>query len=253
MHPARRAVVTFWLDLTLLPMSINKALSDLDTPTAFQLSDEEIVARVRSGDTALYEILMRRYNQRLFRIARSILRNDNEAEDVMQETYVRAFSSLHQFAGKAQFSTWLAKIAVYESSARLQEKKRFQEFPAKPGGERPDMEFAKSPTPDPEAQTLNCEAVSFLEQAIDALPDLYRSVFVLRDVEELNTAETAACLDVKEETVKVRLMRAREMLRNELYARAGATSSRAFLFLGARCDRIVRGVIENLRTAGNKY
>lgn len=230
-------------------MSTNQALPQLGIATGAQLSDEEIVRRVLDGDTALYEILMRRYNQRLFRITRSILRDDDEAEDVMQEAYVRAFASLHQFAGRAQFSTWLAKIAVYEASARLRKQKRLQEF-ADPSsaGKGPMIEFVKSPRPGPEEETLNREAVSFLEHAVDALPDLYRSVFVLREIEELSTAETAECLDVSEETVRVRLLRAREMLRNELYARAGATSSHAFQFLGARCDQIVHSVMDRLRT-----
>ncbi len=210
------------------------------------LSDEEVVVRVRGGDTAVYEVLMRRYNQRLFRIARAILRDDDEAEDVTQETYVRAYASLHQFAGKAQFSTWLAKIAVYEASNRLRQRKRLQEVPASPDRERQTMETIKSSDPDPEQQTLRRETVSLLEQAVDTLPDTYRCVFVLREIENMSTNETANCLELTEETVKVRLLRARQMLRKELYARAGATSSQAFQFLGARCDQLVRRVFDRL-------
>ncbi len=228
-------------------MSINKALQESTTPNASQLSDEEVIARVRAGETAFYEILMRRYNERLFRIARSILRDDNEAEDVIQDAYVRAYASLHQFGGRALFSTWLAKIAVYEAYSRLRKQKRLQEFPANLEQKGQYMESMKSSDPDPEQQTLNREAVSFLEQAVDALPDTYRCVFVLREVESMNTAETAACLDLTEEAVKVRLLRARQMLRNELFARAGATSSHAFQFKGTRCDRVVRNVLSQLR------
>lgn len=210
------------------------------------LSDEEVVARVCAGDTPLYEVLMRRYNQRLFRIARAILRDDDEAEDVVQDAYVRAYVSLHQFAGKAQFSTWLTKIAVYEASSRLRQRKRLQEASVNPDRERQSMEAVKSLDADPEQQTLSQEAVSLLEAAVDALPEMYRSVFVLREVENMNTGETADCLDLTEEAVKVRLLRARHMLRKELYMRAGATSSKAFQFMGARCDRVVHQVFDRL-------
>lgn len=224
-------------------MGTNTALritSSLTPP----LADQEIVARIRDGDTALYEVLMRRYNQRLFRIARIILKNDDEAEDVMQGAYVRAYAFLHQFDGRAQFSTWLAKIAVYEASRRLRKRECVLEFPAGSGKGNDVVESVKSSSPDPEQQLLNQEAMGFLQLAIDALPDPYRCVFVLRQIENMSTRETAACLDLTEETVKIRLLRARQMLRNELYTRAGASSSRAFQFMGVRCDRVVCRVLE---------
>lgn len=208
------------------------------------LPDEEIVARVEAGDTALYEVLMRRYNQRLFRLARAILRDEHEAEDVVQHTYVQAYASLHQFAGRAKFSTWLAKIAVYEASSRLQKRKRMQEIPAIPDRETTGISAVKSSDPDPEEQALRHQTLSFLEKAIDALPDLYRSVFVLREIENMSTTETANCLDLTEEAVKVRLIRARQRLRKELYLRVGAVSSHAFQFMGVRCDRIVARVFD---------
>ena len=221
--------------------------SDLSFAWNSPLSDDEVVARVRAGDTALYEVLMRRYNQRLFRIARAILRDDDEAEDVVQDAYVRAYVSLHQFAGKAQFSTWLAKIAVHEASSRLRQRKRLQqEIPVNSDQEGQSIEAMKSLDPDPEQEALRHEAVSLLEAAVDALPDMYRSVFVLREVENMNTGDPADCLDLTEEAVKVRLLRARHMLRKELYARAGATSSKAFQFMGARCDRVVHRVFDRL-------
>lgn len=203
------------------------------------LSDEEVVGRVLAGDRALYEVLMRRYNQRLFPIARTILRDEAEAEDVVQETYVRAYASLHQF------STWLARIAVYEASSRLRQRSRLREAPAA-DRERETMEAVKSPDPDPEPQALRHEATSLLESAIDALPGLYRCVFVLGEIENMSTVETANCLDLSRQTVKVRLLRARDMLRKELDTRAGARASEAFQFLGARCDRVVRQVFERL-------
>ena len=210
------------------------------------LSDEEVVARVRSGDLALYEVLMRRYNRRLFRVARAILRDDQEAEDVIQDAYVRAYTSLHQFAGKAHFSTWLAKIVIYEASGRLRKRKRFWRQTATPTLEHQNTIVMPSSDPDPEQQTLRRETIFLLEKAVDGLPEKYRCVFVLRELEEMSTGETANCLDVTEETVKIRLLRARQMLQRELYRQAGATSSQAFQFLGARCDSVVRGVFHRL-------
>lgn len=225
----------------------NKAVQEFTGATLSHLSDEEVVARVRAGDTGLYEVLMRRYNQRLFRIARSIVRDDHEAEDVMQDAYVRAYASLHQFAARAPFSTWLSKIAVYEAYSRVRERKRLHNFAVDLAQEGQTMESVKSSDPDPEQHALSQEAVSFLERAVDTLPEIYRSVFVLREIEGMSTAEAAACLDLSEEAVKVRLLRARQMLRIELYARAGASSSHAFAFRAERCDRVVRNVFDRLR------
>jgi len=227
-----------------LPLADPESRSPLTSP----LSDEEVVARVLAGDTAIYEVIMRRYNQRLFRTARAILRDDDEAEDVMQDAYVRAYASLHQFAGRASFSTWLTKIAVYEALRRLRKRNREQEFPDSPDQPNQGIEAVKSPEPDPEQQTLRHETASLLEQAVDALPDTYRSVFVLREIESMTTAETASCLDLTEDAVRVRLLRARQVLREELYTRAGATGSRAFTFMGKRCDRVVKRVFEKLKT-----
>jgi RNA polymerase sigma-70 factor (ECF subfamily) len=218
-------------------------------PLQSPLADEQVVERVLAGDKALYEVLMRRYNQRLFRITRAILLDDDEAEDVMQDAYVRAFASLGQFAGRAKFSTWLTKIAIYEALRRARKRKREQEIPASLGQPNEGIESMKSSEPDPEQQTLRCETASFLEQAVDALPEIYRSVFILREIETMSTAETASCLDLTEETVKIRLLRARRVLRKELYARVGATSSKAFTFLGKRCDRVVHKVLERLPTS----
>ena len=227
-------------------MGTYTALLELASTNATRFSDEEIVARVRAGETALYEVLMRRYNQRLFRITRGILRDDDEAEDVLQEAYVKAFASLHQFAGRARFSTWLARIAIHEAFSRLRKRKDLQETVNSPDHDRQIVESAKSSEPDPEQEALRRQTVALLERAVDALPELYRCVFMLREIEQMSTGETAACLNLTEETVKIRLLRARQMLRNELYRRAGATGPEAFQFMGARCDRVVRRVLQNL-------
>jgi RNA polymerase sigma factor, sigma-70 family len=205
-------------------------------------TDEDVVARVLAGDQQAYEIIMRRYNQRLFRITRAILGDDAEAEDVVQDAYVRAYAALDQFAGRAKFATWLTRIAVHEASARL----RKRGMVSNADGSGPTMETVKSADPNPEENTLRNETVSLLEQSIDALPEIYRSVFVLRNVEQLSTAETASSLDLSEEAVRIRLMRARQLLQQQLLHRAGATSAQAFQFLGTRCDRMVERVFERL-------
>ncbi len=226
-------------------------------------SDEEVVDRVRAGDTALFEVIMRRYNQRLYRVARAILRNDSEAEDVIQDAYVRAYQHLDQFEGRARFSTWLTRIAVHEALARAHRLGRLQSLdsveelhspgsPARGGVARSGMDgevTMRSATLDPEQYASAAEAARLLEQAILALPDHYRTVLVCRDVEEMTTAEAAAALDLTEENVKVRLHRARALLRKELYARAGATSSAAFQFHATRCDRVVQNVFARLAAA----
>jgi RNA polymerase sigma-70 factor, ECF subfamily len=227
-------------------MMLHLADPNLALTANSSLSDEEVVDRVRAGDTPLYEILMRRHNQRLFRIARAILGNSDEAEDVIQHAYVRAYAALHQFAGRSQFSTWLTKIAVHEASSRLMKRKRIQSVPPSADEEYDGMEAIKSSGANPEEQVLRHETIRLLEEAVDSLPGTYRCVFVLREMENMSTAETANCLELTEEAVKVRLLRARHMLRKELYTRVGATGTRAFEFLGPRCDRVVRSVLDQL-------
>jgi RNA polymerase sigma-70 factor, ECF subfamily len=205
------------------------------------LSDEEVVIHVMEGEPALFEILMRRYNQRLFRVTRSIIKDDLEAEDVIQDAYVRAFEHLKQFEGRARFSTWLTKIAIYEAYARLRriDSERLKSISVM---EDQGVEVT-SRERSPEQQTYDGELKTVLEKAVDALSDDYRSVFMLREVEGLSTAETAECLDISEENVKVRLHRARTVLQRELYALAGANRTAAFQFLGGRCDQIVARVL----------
>jgi RNA polymerase sigma-70 factor, ECF subfamily len=209
-------------------------------------TDEEVVRRVLQGESALFEIIMRRHNQRLYRVAVAILKNDAEAEDVMQDAYVRAYQHLGQFEGRAKFSTWLTRIAVHESLARLQRQGRQEsiEMAFETNSERTyDL---VSNAPDPEQQASSTETAGLLEKAILTLPENYRAVLVLRDLQDMDTAETAECLDMTEENVKVRLHRARKMLRRELFARVGATSAAAFQFLAPRCDRIVENVLRRI-------
>lgn len=210
------------------------------------LPDEEVVRRVLDGDTAVFEIIMRRYNQRLYRVARAILRDDSEAEDVMQDAYVRAYQHLGQFAGRSQFSTWLTRIAIHEALARAQRRKRVDQLSANEwkDGEG-EMNVATSAL-NPEEQLSVSELGRALEGAILSIPEQYRLVLMMRDIEQMSTIETATALDLSEENVKVRLHRARAMVRKELFARAGAEAPSAFGFMGVRCDRVVARVLQQI-------
>lgn len=212
--------------------------------TNSELPDAEVIERVLAGDTGLYELLMRRYNQRVYRAVRAVLRDDAEAEDVMQEAYVRAYQYLARFEQRASFCTWVTRIAVNESLARLEKRKRFTSDVNEEGASVTDNLEAKSENPEEAAATVETRAL--LEEAILALPYPYRIIVMLRDVEEMNTADAAQVLELSEDVVKVRLHRGRAMLRRELYARAGATNSAAFQFHAPRCDRVVGRVMEKV-------
>jgi RNA polymerase sigma-70 factor (ECF subfamily) len=211
------------------------------------LSDEEVVARVLAGETGMFEIVMRRHNQRLYRVARAILHNDGEAEDVMQDAYVRAYEHLDQFAGRAKFSTWLTRIAVHEALARQRRGNRYQELEPTSEWEGDPMDRFASLTRNPEEQTSNSELRRLLEQAVERLPDAYLTIFMLRDVEEMSTADAAYALEITEENVKVRLHRARALLRKSLFTLAGTESRQAFNFNAVRCDRVVKNVFERIQ------
>ena len=157
----------------------------------------------------------------------------------MQEAYVRAFVNLDQFAGEAKFSTWLTKIAVYEALGRLRRAKRQEELPE-----------AMDSSDNPERTAYGRELQSAIESAVDALPQLYRSVFVLREVEEMTVAETADCLGITEESVKTRCHRARALLRSRLERAIGMAASQAFSFMGHRCDRMTKRVMERIHAHG---
>jgi RNA polymerase sigma-70 factor (ECF subfamily) len=209
---------------------------------------------VRAGDAAAFELIMRRHNQRLFRLARSVLRNAAEAEDVVQETYVRAFAKLDDFKGPGGFPAWLARIAYNEALGRVRGAERVVSLhdyvsDGDGDGDVRHIETMTSPHPDPERLTGYGELRRLLEDAIDALPDDFRAVFVLRAVEGMSLAETAATLSIPPETVKTRLHRARLRLQEALGARFDALMPAAFEFAGARCDRIVAAVLARIGPA----
>ena len=212
-------------------------------PAAADLTDEDIVRQVLAGNSALFELLMRRYNERLYRAARAITRDDREAEDILQQAYVNAYTNLRQFSGRAQFATWLTRIAVNESLARVRRRSKYEAFDGEPSNEEP---LTPRPSQNPEQQAFSGELRDLLEWAIDGLPDGAREVFVLREVEGLNTAETAQSLGVSEDVVKTRLSRARAALRRALVERTGATAPDAFRFYRPRCDRVVAIVLARI-------
>jgi len=214
------------------------------------LTDEEIVQRVRAGDASLYEVLVRRHNQRLYRVARAIVRNDAEAEDVMQDAYVRAFAHLDQFEGRARFGAWLTRIAVNEALARLRMQHRTQSL-TEGGGEGEGIMPADRHRIGPEEQASNAELGRILEETLLSLPEQYRAVVMLRDVEEMTTAETAEALGLTEENVKVRLHRGRAILREGICDRVGITAKEAFPFMGTRCARVTALVMRRVMASSN--
>lgn len=210
-----------------------------------RLTDLELVERIHSGNGRAMEALMRRHNRVLYRTARAILRDDAEAEDVVQDTYIRAYRAFGTFRGESKLSTWLVRIAANEALMRRRRT-------ARRAGIVPIDATVEEPEPDmheeegPERETLRAEMRRVLEARIDELPDGYRAVFVLRGVEELSVEETAAALDMPEATVRTRYFRARGLLREALARDIDLTMEDAFGFDGARCDRIVESVLLTL-------
>jgi RNA polymerase sigma-70 factor (ECF subfamily) len=207
------------------------------------MADESVVARVLAGEPRLFELLMRRYNRRLFRVVRSVLRDDAEAEDVVQDAWVRAYGALSGFEGRARFSTWVTRIGLHEAMARGRRAGRFE-----PLDEESEQE-ATMRAGSPEQQASDGEMRRIVEEAVDALPEAFRTVFVMRTVEEMSVAETAECLGIPEETVKTRAFRARAMLQRAISERIDASVTGAFDFQGVRCDRIVARVLARLGSA----
>jgi len=214
----------------------------MNVPAAGAVPDETIVARVLAGDTPAFGELVRRYNQRLYRVVRAILRDEREVEDAMQQAYLQAYAHLSQFGGRARLSTWLTRIAIHEALAR---RRRYKEDATASALNEETMP-APSRAHDPEHLAYREELKDLLEASIDTLPEPYRLVFMCREVEGLSTTETASSLEIGEEAVKTRLHRARALLRRDLFERAGSQSAEAFTFLGPRCDAMVQRVLTHL-------
>lgn len=215
------------------------------------LTDAEIVRRIVAGDRSAFVPLMRRYNQILYRTARSVLKDDSEAEDAVQEAYLLAYRNLDKYRGDAKLATWLVRIVLNEALARLRKRRRRAEVIRLDGdieaeGSTAENTMTEAAPEQPEHGTLRAETRRLLETKIDALPEAFRTVFVLRALEELSVEETAAALELPPATVRTRYFRARGLLREALAREIDGAIEDAFAFAGARCDRIVAGVLAKL-------
>jgi RNA polymerase sigma-70 factor (ECF subfamily) len=216
-----------------------------------KVSDAELARRVGAGEEAALRLMMKRHNQTLFRTARAILREDAEAEDAVQEAYLKAIRGIEAFRSDSKLSTWLVRITVNEALGRLRRSRRAAEViplagDLSDGGEALDN-IMDTKTETPEQHTLRAESRRIMESKIDALPDAFRAVFVLRAIEELSVEETAAVLGIPEATVRTRFFRARSILRESLSRELDVALDNAFHFAGERCDRITERVLTRLR------
>lgn len=220
-----------------------------------ELSDPELARRIAEGDNRAFEVLMRRHNRVLFRTARAILRDDAEAEDALQEGYLKAYRTISGFRGEARLSTWLGRIVANEALMRLRKRTRRDAIvPLHPTATEEDLNrTAETNMEDgPEALAQRAQMRRLIEARIDALPEAYRPVFMLRAVEELTVEEAAEILQIPPATVRSRFFRARSLLRDALAREVDTAYADAFGFAGERCDRIVSGVLDRIARATGK-
>lgn len=209
-----------------------------------KIKETEIIKRILSGEKELYEILVRRNNQKLYRIIRSYIKDDAEIEDIMQDSYVKAFTKLYQFKLESSFSTWLIRIGINESLARLKEKGKLYHLNEQSDNLRSNtiLEIPDNRQLNPQDKMVRNETKQILENAIDSLDIKYKTVYVMKEVEEMNLKEIAIALDITVANVKVRLHRSKEMLKEKLYEVANGKNIFEFGF--SRCDRITESVMK---------
>ena len=210
--------------------------------------DLELAQRAMARDGAAFRVIIKTHNQRLYRIARGVVRNDSEAEDIVQEAYVRAFAHLESFRGDASLGTWLSRIVINEALGRLRKRRRTVAMPENPQAEI--IRFPLNPSDDPERTMAQRQILQLVERATDSLPDVYRMVFMARVIEGLSIEETSELLGVRPETVKTRLHRARALLRKALDDQIGPVLLDAFPFAGRRCERLTQAVMGRLGLEG---
>ncbi|RWO27842.1 MAG: RNA polymerase sigma factor [Mesorhizobium sp.] len=204
----------------------------------------QLVGRALAREGGAFHTIIKMHNQRLYRIARSVVRNDSEAEDIVQEAYVRAFAQLGDFRGESSFATWLSRIVINEALGRLRKRRRTVAMPQNLQAEI--IKFPLNPSDDPERMMAQRQILELVERATDRLPDVYRTVFVARVIEGLSIDETAELLDVRPETVNTRLHRARALVRKALADQIGPVLLDAFPFAGRRCERLTAAVMQRL-------
>jgi RNA polymerase sigma-70 factor (ECF subfamily) len=213
--------------------------------------EAELVERARRNDAHAIRLIMQRHNRRLYRIARSILRDDSEAEDALQEAYVRAFSHLDRYRGEARLGTWMVRIVMNEALGRLRRRRETVDLVVVEQGARLSAEVIPFPhiQLDPETDMAQREIRVLVERAIDELPEAFRTVLVARAIEGMSTEETAELFGIPVETVKTRLHRARRLVRLEIERQVGPVMTDAFPFAGRRCERLTERVLERLGAA----
>ncbi|ESZ20621.1 MULTISPECIES: RNA polymerase sigma factor [unclassified Mesorhizobium] len=204
----------------------------------------QLVRRALARDGDAFRTIIKTHNQRLYRIARGVVRNDSEAEDIVQEAYVKAFAHLDAFRGDSSLATWLSRIVINEALGRLRNRRRTVALPENPQAEI--IRFPLNPSDDPERTMAQRQILQLVEQATDSLPDVYRTVFVARVIEGLSIEETADLLGVRPQTVKTRLHRARALVRKALDDQIGPVLLDAFPFAGRRCERLTSAVMRRL-------
>jgi RNA polymerase sigma-70 factor (ECF subfamily) len=207
-----------------------------------------LVHRAMAREADAFRAIIKTHNQRLYRIARGVVRNDSEAEDIVQEAYVRAFAALATFRGDASLATWLSRIVINEALGRLRKRRRTVAMPA--NQEAQIIQFPLNPSDDPERTMAQRQILRLVERATDNLPDVYRTVFIARVIEGLNIEETADLLGLRPETVKTRLHRARALVRKALDDEIGPVLLDAFPFAGRRCERLTEAVMKRLGLQG---
>lgn len=212
--------------------------------TNHTIPENDVIKRILSGEKELYEILLRRNNQKLYRIIRSYINDQNEIEDLMQNTYLKAYEKLFQFKFKSSFSTWLIRIAINESLARIKEKGRIRAINLQTGDEYQVFEIPDTEQLNPENKIIMNEEKQLLENAIDSLDSKYKSVYVLSEIEEMTMKEISQCTGLSVSNVKVRLFRAKTMLKEKLYELAN--NKGVFEFGFSRCDRITKVVMSKI-------
>ncbi|TPN02181.1 RNA polymerase sigma factor [Mesorhizobium sp. B2-1-3A] len=206
--------------------------------------DVLLVQRALAREAGAFRVIIKTHNQLLYRIARGVVRNDAEAEDIVQEAYMRAFASLGSFRGDSSLATWLSRIVINEALGRLRKRRHTVALPENP--EAQIIRFPLNPSDDPERTMAQRQILALVERATDSLPDIYRVVFVARVIEGLSMEETADLLGVRPETVKTRLHRARTLLRKALDDEIGPVLLDAFPFAGRRCERLTQSVMRRL-------
>ncbi|MCG2419317.1 RNA polymerase sigma factor [Aequorivita sp. F47161] len=209
-----------------------------------KLSDSIVVQRVLDGEKELFEILMRRYNQRLFRVVRSYIYSEDDVQDILQDAYVKAYTKLYQFNNQSSFSTWLIRIAINEALQDIRKKKRQLTNYGKTESLENVFQLPDTNTMNPEKQAIKTETKALVEKAVDALPEKYRVVFVMHQIEGLSNPEIAACLKLSDSNVKVRLHRAKNLLKDELFKTTHDAS--IFEFGNHKCDLLVEKVMKRI-------